>query len=159
MNVLSAIGGGLAGATSLTILHELTRRIDNDAPRMDLLGMEALSKGLEKTGRKVPDNKSLFTFTLAGDIISNALYYSLAAAGNKRYVVPKGTALGLVAGLGALFLPKQVGLNPAYSNRTLKTQLLTTGFYLAGGLVASFVAKRIEKRNQERRGHHPQLWL
>ena len=159
MNVLSAIGGGLAGATSLTILHELTRHLDNDAPRMDLMGMDALSKGLKKAGQQVPDDKSLFGFTLLGDIISNTLYYSLAAAGNKRYVVPKGTALGLAAGLGALFLPKRIGLNPNYSNRTLKTQLLTTGFYMFGGLVASFVAKRIEKK--KRQGEHaaPQLWV
>lgn len=158
MNVLSAIGGGLAGATSLTILHELTRRIDKDAPRMDLMGMEALSKGLRKTGQDVPEAKNLYRFTLAGDIISNALYYSLAAAGNKKYVVPKGTALGLAAGLGALFLPKQVGLNPANSNRTLKAQLLTTGFYLLGGLVASFVAKRIDRKKQQK-DSPSQLWV
>ena len=146
MRVLSAIGGGLAGACSLTLLHELTRRLDKDAPRMDLLGREAIARGLRLSGRNVPDSTSLYGLSLAGELISNTFYYSLAAAGRKKYVVPKGTALGLVAGLAALFLPKQMGLDPSHSNRTLKTQVLTTTFYLAGGLVASFVARKMEKK-------------
>jgi hypothetical protein len=144
MKLLAAIGGGLAGAIALTILHEVTRRVDEDAPRMDLLGMDALSKGLRKTGQDVPDQDSLFNLTLAADIVSNTLYYSLAAAGNKKYVVPKGTLLGLAAGAGAVLLPKSIGLNPKHSNKTLKTQLLTTAFYVAGGFIASAVAKKLE---------------
>ncbi|WP_256009214.1 hypothetical protein [Desertivirga xinjiangensis] len=159
MRVLSAIGGGLAGAFALTLLHEIVRRVDEDAPRMDLLGMDAIAKGLTKTGQNVPDHNSLYALTFAGDIISNTFYYSLAAAGNKKYVFPKGTMLGLAAGLGALFLPKQIGLNPRHSNKTLKTQLLTTGFYLAGGLVASVVSKAIERKKDRKVEHHPQLWV
>jgi len=146
MKILAAIGGGLAGAVALTLLHEVTRRLDKDAPRMDLLGMDALSRGIKKVGAEIPEAANLYKLTLAGDIISNAMYYSIAAAGNKKYVVPKGTFLGLAAGLGALFLPKTAGLNPKHSNKTLKTQLLTTSFYLMGGVIASLVAKELEKR-------------
>ena len=149
MKVLSAIGGGLAGACALTLLHEITRRIDKDAPRMDLLGREAIAQGLRFAGQNPPDSDKLQKVTLLGDILSNTLYYSLAAAGHKKYVMPKGTVLGLVAGLGALFLPKPMGLNPAHSNRTLKTQVLTTSFYLVGGLVASLVAKKLEKKSEK----------
>lgn len=159
MRILSAIGGGLAGATALNLLHEVTRRIDRDAPRMDLMGMDALSKGLTKAGQPVPEEDNLYKLTLAGDLISNAFYYSLAAAGRKKYVIPKGTALGLLAGLGALFLPQQLGLNPVHSNKTLKTQLLTTTFYLFGGIVASYVAKRIEERLNKQTDTHPYLWV
>lgn len=159
MRVLSAIGGGLAGATTLNILHEFTRRFDKDAPRMDLMGMDALSKGLRKAGQPVPDQDSLYKLTLAGDLISNTFYYSLAAAGKKKYVIPKGTFLGLAAGLGALFLPEQLGLNPVHSNKNIKTQLLTTSFYLIGGLVASFVAKKIENRLSRSSEHQPHLWV
>ena len=159
MRVLSAIGGGLAGAFTLTLLHEFVRRVDEDAPRMDLLGMSALSKGIEKTGHKVPDTNNLFVLTLLGDIISNTFYYSLASAGNKNYIIPKGTLLGLAGGLGALFLPKQIGLNPRYSNKTIKTQLLTTSFYVAGGVIASVISKAIEKRKDKDVDHQPQLWV
>ena len=159
MRVLSAIGGGLAGAFTLTFLNEIIRRIDKDAPRMDLLGMDAVSKGLNKAGQSIPDSNSLFAISLLGDMISNTFYYSLAAAGNKNYVVPKGAILGLAGGLGALVLPAKMGLNPRYSNKTLKTQLLTTGFYLAAGMLASLVSKAIEKKKDEELDHHPQLWV
>ncbi len=115
---------------------------------MDLLGMQAISKGLRKAGQSVPGQQKLYTLSLAGEILSNTFYYSLAAAGNRKYVVPKGTLLGLAGGVGALFLPKSIGLNPQLSNKTLKTQLLTTSFYMLGGLIASFVAKRIDKRKE-----------
>jgi hypothetical protein len=46
MKISTAIAGGFAGATALTIIHQLLRFIHKDAPRMDLLGMEALAKGL-----------------------------------------------------------------------------------------------------------------
>lgn len=159
MRVLSAIGGGLAGAFALTFLHEITRRIDKDAPRMDLMGMDALSKGLQKTGHNVPGSSDLYALSLAGDLISNTVYYSLAAAGNKKYALPKGTVLGLMGGLGALFLPKQIGLNPQHSNKSLKTQLLTTSFYLAGGIIASLVARKIEKKKEKAPEFQPQLWV
>jgi hypothetical protein len=150
MKILSAIGGGLAGALALTVLHEISRRIDKDAPRMDLLGMDALAKGLQKTGQPVPEEDKLFNLTLAADLVSNTLYYGLAAAGNKKYMIPKGSLLGLAAGAGAILLPKSIGLNPKHSNKTLKTQLLTTAFYITGGLIASAVAKTLEGKTEKR---------
>jgi hypothetical protein len=47
MKLSSAIGGGIAGAITLTLIHETVRRPITDAPRMDLLGMEAIAKTLD----------------------------------------------------------------------------------------------------------------
>ncbi|MBC7915338.1 MAG: hypothetical protein H7Y07_14580 [Pyrinomonadaceae bacterium] len=148
MKLISSIGGGLAGACALTILHEILRRIDPEAPRMDLLGKQAVAKGLNKTDNRVPDEESLYQIAMVGDIISNTIYYGLGVAGKKKYIMPKGALIGLTAGLGAVFLPKSLGLNPDYSSRTLKRKALTTGLYLIGGLVASAVAKRLEGKSK-----------
>jgi hypothetical protein len=142
----SAILGGVAGAAALTLIHETVRRVDEDAPRMDLLGMDALSKSLEAVDADVPKKATLFKITMAGDIISNSLYYSLAGIGDEKTAPLKGAALGLAAGLGAVYLPKPLGLKEEPSNRTLETKLMTVGYYLAGGIVAGITAMFLEKK-------------
>ena len=85
----SAIIGGLAGAAALTILHESLKKVDSKAPRMDLLGMMALSKLIRSIGKNPPDARKLYVYTLAGDLLSNALYYSLAGAGKEKSLLQK----------------------------------------------------------------------
>ncbi len=150
MKLSSAIGGGIAGAAALTLIHETVRKFDEDAPRMDLLGMEAIEKTLKNADVPVPDGDSLFKITMAGDIISNSLYYSLAGIGKEEHSIVRGAALGFAAGFGAVYLPKPLGLKEAPSNRTAHTKLLTLSWYLLGGLVAGLTAKLLEpKQNNE----------
>ncbi|MCW3115863.1 MAG: hypothetical protein JWR18_4259 [Segetibacter sp.] len=144
MKLLSAVGGGFAGAAVLTLLHETVRRLHTEAPRMDLLGMEAISKSLEAVNVEVPEEDNLFKITMAGDIITNSLYYSLASVGDEKRMLLRGIVLGLAAGFGAVYLPKPLGLDETPSNRTAETKLMTVGLYLAGGLVASLTSKLIE---------------
>ena len=127
----------MAGACALTLVHEVTRKKDPDAPRMDLLGMAALTRLIRKSGGTPPPEDRLFTLTMAGDVAGNALYYSLAGAGNKKGVWMRGLLLGLAAGAGAVYLPAPLGLPASPSNRTLKTRLLTLALYTAGGLIAA----------------------
>src|SRR3982751_4415269 len=117
MRSISALSGGLAGAVALTVLHEVTRRLDSQAPRMDLLGMEAASKGIKAAGGHVPPKDKLFKWALAGDIFSNTLYYSAVSGKTKKQVWRKGALLGLSAGLGAVLLPKPLGLDEKPGNQ------------------------------------------
>jgi hypothetical protein len=149
MKLLSILGGGLAGAVALTILHETLKRVDPDTPRMDLLGMDAATKTLKSVGAKVPDRKELFNWTLAGDIISNTIYYSLAVSGKKKSTWLRGSVLGLAAGIGAVALPKSLGLNDEHSNRTAKTKVMTTALYSIGGLVASATTKYLQNKKEK----------
>ena len=144
MKLLSAIGGGFVGAAALTLLHETLRRVNADAPRMDLLGMEAISKSLEAAHVPVPNEDNLFNITMVGDIISNSLYYSVASIGDEKKVLLRGILLGLAAGFGAVYLPKPLGLNESPSNRTAETKLMTVGLYAFGGLAAAAASKLIE---------------
>src|SRR4051812_46649313 len=112
MKLLSAIGGGVAGAAVLTLLHQTIKSLTPNAPRMDLLGMEVISKTMEKTGSDVPGKEELYDITLVGDMISNSLYYSMAGIGSEKQAIARGALLGLAAGFGAVYLPKPLGLNP-----------------------------------------------
>ena len=146
MKAIAALTGGIAGACALTLLHETVRRSDPDAPRIDLLGMDALSKMMKAGDIEPPDNTTLFTLTMAGDLLSNSLYYSLAGFGSDKQVWLRGILLGLGAGLGAVYLPAPLGLKEAPSNRTVRTKAMTVAWYLAGGLVASAVMSSLKKR-------------
>jgi hypothetical protein len=118
---------------------------------MDLLGMNAITKGLRYINAKTPNERELYRWTMAGDLLSNALYYSVAGATTKSHPLVRGGLLGLAAGAGAILLPKPMGLPTAHSSRTTKTSLMTIGLYLAGGLVAAAVMSAIEKRQKKQK--------
>lgn len=142
--VPQALASGLAGAVVLTLLHETVRHIrPADAPRMDVLGMRALRKLLGKAEAPQPDNHTLFNLTMAGDILSNGLYFSLVGRGKKAW--QRGAVLGLAAGVGGVLLPGPLGLGEAPSNRTPQTKLMTVAWYTVGGLVAAGASRAWSK--------------
>ena len=144
MKLSSAIGGGIAGAIVLTLIHETVRRVTPAAPRMDLLGMEALEKTLDEVNAEVPPEDDLFKMTMAGDILSNSVYYSIAGIGKQKGAILRGTFLGIAAGIGAIYLPRPLGLHSAPSSRTLQTKVLTLALYTSGGFIAGAVGKLME---------------
>ena len=140
MKIGSALGSGLAGAISLTLLHEATRRVVPSAPRLDVLGMRALANILRGMDQPVPPATRLHRGALIGDLVANTLYYSLVGVGKDAPVWRRGTLLGLAAGLGAVVLPGPLGLGRRPSARTIATRYMTVGGYLAGSLIAAAVA-------------------
>lgn len=150
MKPTKALEGGLAGALALTLVHEGLKKVLPNAPRMDLLGMNALSKGFKSMGAPVPDKNKLYGLSLAGDLISNALFYSLAGLGGRRYLLLRGALLGLTAGAGAVAAPKYTTLEERHSSRNKTTGTLTVAWYLVGGLVAGAAMLALSKRNKKR---------
>lgn len=148
MNATTALAGGLAGAATITLLHESIKRVVPEAPRMDRLGMQAISKGLKKAGKKVPREDALFTVAMVGDIVSNAIFYSAAGIGKEKNIWKRSAALGLAAGLGAVLLPEPLGLNSMHSSRTVTTKIMTVGLYVTGALVTTAVIKLLNKKKQ-----------
>lgn len=146
MKIIKNIIGGLAGAIALNILHETVKRFEHDAPRVDLVGEEALNKGLEAVGSEPLEGYSLYAVTLAGDLLSNAFYYSLIGAGKRKYLILRGLGYGIAAGVGALKLTKPMGLNDAPVTRTEKTQVLTVAYYTLGGLVTALTTKALRSK-------------
>jgi hypothetical protein len=150
MKALYALEGGVAGAAALTLIHETVKKAIPNAPRMDLLGMNALSKGLKAVGAKSPEERKLYGLSLTGDLISNTIFYSFAGIGKKENALIKGGALGLAAGLGAVLLPKSLSLNEGTSNRSIQTKIMTVGLYVVGGLIAAGVMKFLDRERHKK---------
>lgn len=131
-----AIAAGAVGAATTNVLHELVRRSTRDAPRVDLLGMQALAHLLSAAGTEVPDHGALYGLTLAGDLISNSGYFALLGVAPGDRTLIAGAALGLVAGLGAVYLPGPLGLSTRPTDRGAATRVITVALYGAGGLAA-----------------------
>lgn len=144
MKVIINIAGGMAGAAALNILHETVKHLDHMAPRIDLVGEEALTEIIKSAGAEPPKGNSLYAATLAGDILSNTLYYSLIGVGKKRNLLLRGAGYGLAAGVGALVLTKPLGLSDAPVTRSNKTKALTVAWYFIGGLVAAMTIKSLK---------------
>jgi hypothetical protein len=145
MKPIHAIAAGFAGAVVLTLTHQALHKIFKDAPRMDKMGEEALHKIAGKADVHIPKEKS-YGVTMAGDIVANTLYYTLASIGKPQNATMRGSLLGLVAGIGGVLLPKRLGLTNAYSSRTPATRLMTMAIYTLGGLVNGKVLKLLGNR-------------
>lgn len=101
MKILPSLAAGSVGALALTALHETVRRLRPcDAPRLDLLGERGLRKLLAKAGAAQPDESKAYVLTMTGDVVSNALYYSLVGSG--RHSLRRGLLLGVAAGMGGV---------------------------------------------------------
>lgn len=136
-NALAAVGSGLAGAVALTLVHETARRVIPHAPRVDVIGVRAISRLMRAAGHRPPHYNRLHNMALAGEVVSNSAYYSLIGAGDRARVWRRGALLGLAAGLGAALLPPVMGLGQQPHRKTPFTQVLTVAWYLFGGLAAA----------------------
>jgi hypothetical protein len=148
MRPLNAVASGLVGATTLTLLHELARRVIPEAPRVDVLGMRAIAAALRAGGTTPPPSGRLYWWALAGDLVSNSLYYSFAAIGAPKRAVWRGGLLGLGAGAATVALPPMAGLGTRPQARTLQTALLTVLWYFIGGLAAGMTARTLAQGDE-----------
>lgn len=146
MKFIHNLLGGLAGAVALNLIHETVRRFDPEAPEIQLVGEEAMSKSIKALGGDPPTGEKLYAVTLVSDIVTNALYFSAVGLGKKKYLWWRGAGYGLAAGVGALELTNPMGLSDAPITKTKKTSLLTVSWYLIGGLVAALTIDALDKR-------------
>lgn len=129
---------GLAGALVLNILHETIRSRFAGAPRINELGEEALRKSLKPFKVTIDDPQSAYWATLSSDIVSNALYYGVTATTSP-------VTSGALAGIGAVKLPRYLGLNEEPVAGTPQKKLLTVSYYLVGALVTQAVYKALHR--------------
>lgn len=133
---------GLAGAVTVTLLNETVRRALPHAPRIEVIGERALAGSLDALGVDPPHGAALYRWTLLGDLVSNTVYFGLVGLGARQGAWERGGALGLAAGVGAVVLPRPLGLGRQPGARFPVTPLLTVGWYLAGGLVSALTTRR-----------------
>ena len=143
--MLRTLASGVAGAVALNVVHETARRVIPRAPRMDVIGRRGVAKTAYALGAEPPHGNRLQAAALAGDLVSNSLYYSLVALGSDRArpTWRRGLLLGLAAGLGAVFLPPVMGLGRQPGCRGPFTHLLTVAWYTIGGLATAGVLQAL----------------
>ena len=134
MKILNALISGFVGASTLTIAHQLLKKYVKDAPEIDVLGMQSIAKSMDKLGLEIPVQERLYKMSMAGDMISNTLYYALTATG--KIPLLSGSVLGLSAGLGVISLPGPMGLDLERSAKTANRKALSVSIYLLGGIAA-----------------------
>lgn len=137
MDATRALAAGAVGAVVLNLVHESARQVVPEAPQVQKLGMRAVSRAARWTGNRVPGRDQLYAMAMAGDLASNAAYYSLVGLGDARGAWTRGALLGLAAGVGAVVLPGPMGLGSRPVNRTPATAAMTVAWYTLGGLAAA----------------------
>jgi hypothetical protein len=125
---------GVAGAVAVTTVHQVARRLTANAPRMDVLGVRALTRGAHMADIPVPGPETMQKAALAGDLVCNSAYYALATTWRR------GVVLGLAAGIGALVLPQRMGLGEPPKSDRLSNKVMTVAWYLLGGIAAAGTA-------------------
>lgn len=151
MSLTKNLIAGLGGAIALNILHESLKHRHPKMPRVDLLGEEAIQKGIELAGgTPIKSERRLYGTTLAADLISNAVYYSAIGAGGPKNVWSKAFALGIAGGAGAVMLPPFMGLNPMPVSKSDTTKSMTVGYYLFGALVTALIVEAMNKADNDR---------
>jgi hypothetical protein len=143
---MTSMTSGVAGAAALTTLHELARRRLPDAPRMDLVGMQALRRLVPPLREPNVSSRQLHTTALAGDLVSNSIYYAAVAAPTAGATLARAVVLGSAAGMGALLLPEPMGLGSPPHSEHRRNQIMTVAWYLAGALTAAAVATAMSRR-------------
>ncbi len=145
--IARAASAGAIGAATTTILHEVTRHLVKDAPRVDLLGMQGIARGARWAGAELR-GEPLFATTMAADLVSNSLYYAAIALAPRASAVPLGVGLGAAAGIGAVVLPGPLGFSPVTTNRTTRTKVLTAALYTLGGLATGLAYRALSREEQ-----------
>lgn len=137
--------GGLIGALVLNVIHTVAKRLDSEAPEVDKLGEEALSKTLGAVGLRPPEGMQLVAATLGADIASNTALYSLIGYGGKKHALARGVIFGAAVGFGTLAIPAKAGLDDAPIKKSLRTQVMTVAWYTIGGLAAAAAIRALKK--------------
>jgi hypothetical protein len=143
---LRSLASGAIGALAVTAINEGARRRIPHAPRMEVIGMRALSAAVQALGGRPPRGRKLFRETLGADLLSNTIYYALVGAGSRQTRLSRGILLGAAAGLGAVILPPRLGLGRPPGNRRPVTPLMTVAWYTAGGVAAALAGRILEGR-------------
>lgn len=135
---------GFGGAIALNALHQFVKKNYHGAPLFNEVEQEAVNKSLEKINLQIKDEDKFYNATMAGDVLSNGLFYTLTP-------FRMSTVFGALGGLGAIVLPKKLGLDNTPIAGTDKKKMITVGYYIFGAMVASGIYKTLTYNERKRK--------
>lgn len=134
---------GFGGAIALSVLDKYVRKNFDEVPEFNEMGEQVIDKSLEVVNLQVKDPDKLYNATVAGDVFTNGIYYALTP-------FKMSTLVGALGGLGAIVLPKKLGLDNEPIAGTDKKKMITVGYYVFGALVAAGIYKVLTLNEKER---------
>ncbi|HET7897732.1 MAG TPA: hypothetical protein VFL47_08680 [Flavisolibacter sp.] len=158
MKLASAIEGGLAGATTLSLLGETLRKID-DHSSADLFKGNNLVKTFKKAKTKKAAKARKLWIQLAGELLGSTAFLGFSSLGKKKNAALRGALLGTAAGLGSVMLDGHDHPHSLDDNRhtllkkpadpvlakAVEVALFTVGGLIAGKMVQATGRKKKKK--------------
>jgi hypothetical protein len=153
----SVLEGGLAGASTLSLLTNTLRKSSDNNSDTSLFEGKNLKKRFKKAGSKKPTKATGQYVQLAGDLLGSTALFGLSGLQKKKNLMLRGALLGTAAGLGAVLLnehdKKKEDRDGILQARTQKqewvSKALEVSLYTIGGLLA---AKLIEVTGKKKKG-------
>lgn len=146
MNLTRAIEGGLAGASTLTLLQQALQRINPDVPQLSLMGKPGIIRKIRKYTRKGKSTKNC-TYNLPARFYRQPLILVLPHWAKKRMHRFGGALLGLGAGLAATLLEKEGSED---EQKDIGQQLLTIASYSGAGALAGLTVRKRGKNTSKK---------
>jgi hypothetical protein len=164
MKLASALEGGLAGATTISLIGETLRKIDGKPSGGQVISGKKLKKRFRKASSKKPMQATKQYIQLAGDLLGSTAFLGFSSLTKKKNAMLRGALLGTAAGLGAVFLndlthdkktdhtnghegfPSTMQATDSHLQKLLEVGLFTLGGLIAGKLVQSTGKKKRRKK-------------
>lgn len=143
-NTQNLIAGAI-GAIVLNAIHGLGKTLLKDAPKIDEIGNEGVSKAIDSVGLPAPTEQAIDNTTTTFNLVTNTLSYRMIGAYNSKNILLLGALHGLTVGLGTLSLSKTLDLDDTPVTKTFLTECLTVTWYVLGGLSTATALKMIRK--------------
>lgn len=141
-NTQNLIAGAI-GAVVLNAIHGLAKKMIKDAPKIDEIGNEGVSKAMESIGLTSPSEQFVDSTTTTFNLVTNTLSYRLIGEYNSKNLLLFGALHGLAVGFGTLSLSKTLDLDETPVAKTILTQCLTVTWYVLGGIATATALKVI----------------
>jgi hypothetical protein len=144
--LVAAACAGIAGAVTLTLLHQLGRTTDRSPSRLDRLDDDSLRTLLRKLRLRPRSPDRLHRIALMSQLLVNSgLYSSLFARQPRPWL--RGAIGGTIVGMAvALIGPALYTAGTARTMETRRAQALTIAMYSSAGLVASALYSALARR-------------
>lgn len=167
MKLADAIEGGIAGASTLTLLEKALQNMDTKPPKMKFLNKPGIIKRLKKKSKK--KGKEQLFIEVAKELLAAGANSGVFNLSKKKYALLRGALLGAATGLGVVLLDKKDKNSNGYHKRSgtdnghtesqneltnfwmeNQNKILTVGLYTLGGVVAAATIKKTAKKKKKK---------
>ncbi|HEV7332455.1 MAG TPA: hypothetical protein VGN63_15565 [Flavisolibacter sp.] len=162
MNLVNAIEGGLAGASTISLLGETLRNFDGHTSDSKKIKGKNLKKLFKKASSQKPMKAAKQFIGLAGDLLGSTAFLRFTSLGKRKHAMLRGAILGTAAGLGAVFLndhqqkekTKKINGHEGYpSTEMARTPVVQkaveVGLFTLGGLLAGRILQSTGSKNKK----------